>query len=173
VNLFRDYYKIFSLLVIIVFASSCDKSPKSSAAYSDIPSGYINPENDLEKALVLSSLGRSGPGEGFINALVHSRVYIRVPKESLTERGYIRDRSRISYLTLNVKGRDAMALYTSEKRLTQRFGSVPYIYMDGEVALELAKGLPIVVNSGLNPSAFIRSDEVENILRMRRPQKAV
>ena len=141
--------------------SGCDRRQAN-------PSDYIRPENPLETALVLSALGRAEPGGRTEDVLMDARVYLVVPKDALTEQGQIRDPSKVTYLTVRVKGIEAMALYSSERRLVERFGTAPYIYMPGEEALKLANGLPVTINYGLVPSAFIKAEDVRKLLQKRR-----
>jgi len=137
---------------------SCERARDPSA-------GFIKPENELERALVRSALGEAPPGQKTFDVLVRSRVYVRVPREVLTNDGKIIDPTKFTYATVMVKGSEAMALYTSEKRLTERFGSVSYVYLPGDAALEFARGKAVVVNEGLAPSVFASGKEVEMMLR--------
>lgn len=165
VTIFRsDYVRLGALLAAVALflgVSGCDRRQAS-------PSEYIKPENPLETALVLSALGRAERGGRTTDVLMDARVYLVVPKDALTEQGQIRDPNKVTYLTVRVKGVETMALYTSERRLVERFGTAPYIYMPGEEALSLAKGLPVVINYGLVPSAFIKAEDVRKLLQKRR-----
>ncbi len=84
---------------------------------------------------------------------------------ALTEEGKLRDSDQVTYLTEMVKGREAMALFTSERRVVERFGpGTPIIFMPGIEALKLAKGLPVAINPGLSPSAFIKASLVARVI---------
>jgi hypothetical protein len=139
-------------------APACRPSPKVQA-------DYIVPENDIEIALVASSLGQAAPGKGLLSILPRARIYLVTRKGALTQNGELRDTAHITYLTETVKGREAMALFTSERRVSERFGATPFVFMPGVDALRLAKGLPVVINPGLSPSAFIKSRDVVTLLR--------
>lgn len=86
-------------------------------------------------------------------------------KGAVTEEGKLRDSGQITYLTEMVKGREAMALFTSERRIVERYGpGTPIILMPGIEALKLAKGLPVAINPGLSPSAFIKASLVASVI---------
>jgi hypothetical protein len=150
-------------------ASACRPAPK-------FETGQIVPENEVEVALVASSQGRAAPGRALLNVLPAARIYLVTRKDALTKNGELRDTSQVTYVTEMVKGREAMALFTSERRIVERFGaSVPFVFMPGTEALRLAKGLPVVINPGLSPSAFIKARDVvrliKNIERRERPYR--
>lgn len=128
--------------------------------------GHIVPENEVEVALVASSQGRAVLGKGLLSVLPAARIYLVTRKDALTKNGELRDNSQVTYLTETVKGREAMALFTSERRIVERFGAdVPYVFMSGIEALRLAKGLPVVINPGLSPSAFIKAQDVVRVIK--------
>jgi hypothetical protein len=139
--------------------SACRQAAKTEV-------GQIVPENEVEIALVASSQGRAAPGRGLPSVLPSARVYLVTRRDAVTKDGELRDHSQVTYLTEMVKGREAMALFTSERRTVERFGpGVPYIFMPGIDALRLAKGLPVVINPGLSPSAFIKAQDVVKIVK--------
>jgi hypothetical protein len=140
-------------------ASACRPTPKTET-------GQIIPENEVEVALVASSQGRAVPGKGLVSVLPAARIYLVTRRDALTKKGELRDSSQVTYLIETVKGREAMALFTSERRIVERFGAgMPFVSMPGTEALRLAKGLPVVINPGLSPSAFIKAQDVERIIR--------
>ncbi|NEX95014.1 SseB family protein, partial [Caulobacter sp. 17J65-9] len=128
---------------------------------------FIAPANELEQRLVAMARNPSEASErAFGELLLTSKVYLVTNKE-----GYAAAKAGstdVSFWTAPLRaGTDALALFTSEQRVREAMANDGEIYMlamPGRSALELAGGVPIAVNYGLQPPAIVQPEQVALLL---------
>jgi len=159
----RTHARAFAFAVAMLLAS-CNQARKEPQA------SFIEPANDLEAALVRSA-SVEGNNNKLVESLLNSTVYVRTHRKLIASEGKLRDNTQLTYLTVEVNGSMAMAIYTSVERLSEVHGPGAYVGLNGREALRLADGLPVSLNYGLVPSALLKREQVARILS-RKPARA-
>lgn len=151
------------ILFCAVLLSSC--AERNHDAPPPTPA-YIEPESRLEQLLVRSSQNQA-LRETFAREFLRSVVFLRVDDATAmdAQQGKL---GQVRFFKVRMKdGVDAMALYTSERRLREAAGPRPAIPITGRQALMLGRGLSISLNYGLVPAAIWEPQDAEALLRLK------
>ena len=135
-------------------ASACKPSLRRESEALGQP--FITPENDLERAMVAFADHPTPEAQAVVGeALVRSRVYVRIDDETATRFPALKD-GQVNVWSIKLPdGRRALAIYTSMARFQTAFaedGPAAAMSLNGRRALLLARpDQPIALNWGLSP----------------------
>jgi hypothetical protein len=152
------------ILALLVFAGC---SPETDVTAAQTSQFAIQPENELERALVGMAREPSAQTEAaFEAAYLHATVYLVSTQEAVREQRRASSAEITYWKGPLTDGRHGIAVFTSPKRAAQvlyKDKEVPWIALSGRDTLRLADREPLVVNYGLEPVAVIEPDQARKL----------
>jgi hypothetical protein len=160
-------------LPLIIAALLCGCSSETLLHHSS--SGFIEPENALEEALIKAAR-EPRSRVSFEELVLSSRLYVRVHADSVQEvtsalgadGKLTRSADVKAWAFQNEDGELVVPVFTSAARLKAVYPGEPYISLVGRDAIKLAGGHPIQLNHGLAPRVRWSASEAAAMLSRSR-----
>lgn len=158
-------------IVLVLLFAGCGPAGKAGqpAGLETTPEHpFIVAENVLEERL-LAFVHRPDPAteKALLEALLNSVVYVKVGEEAIDSDGKVKSAPSIRVWTVTTAdGSNAVALYTSKKRLREAFPKdqrLSYVGYSGLEALRIAVNQPVALNWGVDPHVLIPTETVKRL----------